>query len=122
MAKDTALTAKIKIGNLDRPITFRRMTETQGSDGFPAPTWSDLATDFAAIDYSSEGSEGSEGYQADRQISVTRVNFTTRSHSVTTTITVKDRISYGGNEYDIESITEPMGRGRFLKFQCKLRV
>lgn len=115
----TALTKKIKIGSLDRVITFRAATETQSDTGFPVVSWSDSFTDFAAIDYSDTSTES---YQADRQIGVQRVNFLTRSNTNTQTVTNKNRIVLDGNEYDIEGITEPMGRGRFLKFHCKLRV
>ncbi len=113
----TALTQQIKIGSMDRKVTFRSATESQTDTGFPALTWSDAFSELAALDYGSTV----ENQEADRQIGVTRANFTTRKNSNTATVTNKYRLKYDEKEYDIEGITEPLGRGRFLKFHCKLR-
>lgn len=116
--KGTALTYQQRIGSLDRKITFRRVTETQSASGFPATAWSDLFDDFAALEF---GTSNKESYQANAQISELRTTFVTRWNSNTSTVTQKDRISFNGDEYDIEGITEPLGRRRFLFFQAKLR-
>lgn len=116
----TALTRQQRIGSLDRKITFRQVTETQSASGYPWTVWADIFSDFAAIEYG--GFVNQENYQANVQTSEVRVSFITRWNSNTSTITQKHRIELDGNEYDIEGITEPMGRRRFLKFQCKLRV
>lgn len=115
--KQTALTANLRIGSMDRKITFRAATETQDAIGHPATTWADAFDDYAAVGYAAV----SENYQADVQVSVNRVSFTTRSNSNTRTVTAKHRIAFDGKEYDIEGITEPLGRLRFLVFNCKLR-
>lgn len=113
----TALGQKIKIGSMDRKVTFRSFTESQSSTGHVSKSWGDAFTELAAISYGTN----SESYQADLQIGVQRVNFTVRKNTNTQTVTNKWRLQYDSKEYDIEGITEPMGRGRFLVFNCKLR-
>lgn len=117
--KGSALTKKQRIGSLDRVIAFRSATETQSASGYPWTVWATAFTDYACIEYG--GFVNDESYQANAQIAETRVSFITRYNSNTSTVTTKYRIELDGNEYDIEGITEPMGRQRFLKFQCKLR-
>lgn len=125
MKRTTALSTKLPIGNLDTKIVFVAITETQSSTGHPTQSTSDVYEDFAAVEYSGGTMTGStETYEADRQISMTGTLFWVRSSSASTAITVKHRIRHkqSGEIYDIEGITEPMGRGRFLRFQTKLRT
>jgi head-tail adaptor len=124
MKRTTALSAKMPIGNLDTKIVFVAITETQTDTGHAVQRMDDVHEDFAAIEYSGGSMTGSmESYEADRQISTTSTLFWVRSHSASQNITVKHRIreKQTGQVYDIEGITEPMGRWRFIKFQCKLR-
>lgn len=124
MKRTTALSTKLPIGNLDTKIVFVAVTETQDATGHPTQSTSDVYEDFSAVEYSGGTTTGStESYEADRQISTTGVLFWVRSHSASQAITVKHRIreKQTGQIYDIEGITEPMGRGRFLRFQTKLR-
>ena len=105
----------------DRQITIRRATETQSSTGHPTKIWADVFTTYAQVDFGGQSGQ-SEKYEANREISVSRTNFTVRYGDSTNAVTVKDRVSYDGNEYDIEGINEPKGRRKYLKYYCKLRV
>lgn len=125
MRRKTALSEKLPIGNLDTKIVFVAITETQSATGHATQGTEDVYEDFAAVEYSGGTMTGSnETYEADVQISTTSTVFWVRSHSASTAITPKHRIRHkqSGDIYDIEGITEPYGRGRFLKFQCKLRT
>lgn len=119
MKQGTSLTKKIRIGSMDEIITFRSVTESQSSSGYPVTSWSDAFSDYASVEY--WGGMNIENYQAGAQVSDTRIAFITRYNSNTSTVTTKYRIEKDDKEYDIEAITEPLGRRRFLKFQCRLR-
>lgn len=125
MKRKTALNAALPIGNLDTKIVFVAISETQSTTGHPLQSPSDVYEDFAAVEYSGGTTTGStETYEADVQITTTATLFWVRSSSASTAITTKHRIreKQSGDIYDIEGITEPLGRGRFFRFQCKLRV
>lgn len=98
----------MKAGSLDRTVTIQR----QGAavdDGYTMQpgAWATLATRKAQR-ITSRGREVFEQQGVDAEVPMT---FVLRDDSVTRTITVKDRVSYGGKVYDLKSVTE-IGRRR----------
>jgi hypothetical protein len=98
----------MKSGSLDRSVVIQR----QGApvdDGYTMTpgAWATLATRKAQR-ITSRGREVFEQQGVDAEVPMT---FVLRDDSVTRTITVKDRISFGGKIYDLKSVVE-IGRRR----------
>lgn len=112
----SGLSLNIKIGKLDRRITFRTATETQSTSGATVSTWADVATVWANV--TSNGS-GNEKFVMEKETSFNRKFFTIRYR---TDITEKMILFFESKEYDIKSIQEVDGtRRRFLKIQAEKR-
>lgn len=97
-----------KIGVMDREITIQRMATTENAFAERVETWSDLLTvwAFAEFPVSRQDEEITEGLN----LATAPVNFTIRK----TDVTVKDRVIYDGNRYDIINVSE-VGRNDRLK-------
>lgn len=97
------------IASLDETITLQSFTTVADSYGGLTKTWATYATEKARIEYSTTTS--GEDYQNHINLSTLRIGFTIRWRSG---VTVKDRIVYDSENYDIVKI-EVLGRRRFLK-------
>lgn len=113
MKKYTALNTKIRIGDLDRQITLRALTTSRDTFGEEIQTWSDLATVWAKVDYST----GFERFEGEQETAFTGVVFYIRHR---TDLNQKLRIVYENEEYDIKGIHE-VDRRFFLKIIAELR-
>lgn len=109
------LTTKESIGQLDERITIQSLTTAFDAYGSKTETWADLATVWAKIEYRQNVSD--EEYLGARQVERTTVWFTIRWRG---DVTPKMRISYGGNYYDIATISK-IGRRNYEKLEAELR-
>lgn len=111
-----SLNTNVKIGSMDRRITFREPTETQSSTGATSSTWADVATVFASV---MANGLGTERMAMEKETTFNRKFFVIRYR---TDITEKMILIYESKEYDIKSIQEVDGtRKRFLKIQGEKR-
>lgn len=92
----------MQAGEMDRRITFQRYTEAQNAMGEPIETWANLVS-IPTVWAKVEPVRGDESYTADKTEAEYDTRFTVRYRS---DLTVKDRIVYGGQDYDIHSIAE----------------
>lgn len=98
------LNKKIKIGKMDRRITFQAFTTQRNDFGEQELIWADVLTTWAGIDY--VGRQGaSEDIEAERETAFNRVQFTIRQRDDFRP-REKMRVQYDGFEYDITHIQE----------------
>lgn len=97
-----------KIGVMDREITIQRRTLEENAFAERVEVFTDLLTVWAAVEYpiSRQDEQITDGLN----LTTSPVNFTIRD----TDITVKDRIVYDGENYDIINIAQ-IGRNDRLK-------
>ena len=97
-----------KIGVMDREITIQRRTLEENAFAERVEVFTDLLTVWAAVEYpiSRQDEQIADGLN----LTTSPVNFTIRD----TDITVKDRIVYDGDNYDIINIAQ-IGRNDRLK-------
>lgn len=86
-------------GALNRRLTFEANTPSRDALGQPIESWSTLATVWAAIDYGN----GGEKIENDREIHTSKITFTVRYRA---DVSVKNRILFEGEYYDIRDIRE----------------
>ena len=97
------------IAALDERIDLQSFTTTADAYGGLTKTWATYSTAWARIEYAATTS--GEDYQQHVNLSILRIGFTCRWRSG---VTVKDRVLYNGEYYDIVKI-EVLGRRKFLK-------
>jgi len=97
-----------KIGVMDRQITIQRRELEENAFAERVEVFTDLLTVWAAVEYpiSRQDEQIADGLN----LTTSPVNFTIRD----TDITVKDRIVYDGDNYDIINIAQ-IGRNDRLK-------
>ena len=97
-----------KIGVMDREVTIQRRTLEENAFAERVEVFTDLLTVWAAVEYpiSRQDEQIADGLN----LTTSPVNFTIRD----TDITVKDRIVYDGDNYDIINIAQ-IGRNDRLK-------
>lgn len=97
-----------KIGVMDREITIQRRELEENAFAERVEVFTDLLTVWAAVEYpiSRQDEQIADGLN----LTTSPVNFTIRD----TDITVKDRIVYDGDNYDIINIAQ-IGRNDRLK-------
>ena len=97
-----------KIGVMDREITIQRRELEENAFAERVEAFTDLLTVWAAVEYpiSRQDEQIADGLN----LTTSPVNFTIRD----TDITVKDRIVYDGENYDIINIAQ-IGRNDRLK-------
>jgi SPP1 family predicted phage head-tail adaptor len=97
-----------KIGVMDREITIQRRELEENAFAERVEVFTDLLTVWAAVEYpiSRQDEQIADGLN----LTTSPVNFTIRD----TDITVKDRIVYDGENYDIINIAQ-IGRNDRLK-------
>ncbi len=109
------ISARVRIGELDDEIVIQRATLAANDYGDPVPTWSTLVSTWAKVEWLEPGSD--EMYRAGIENEYNRVDFTIRYNS---DVRSKDRISFGGNYFDIQTV-HYIGRQQFTKLQTVLR-
>jgi len=96
------------IAALDTKVELQSFTTAADAYGGLTKTWTTYATEWARIEYSATGS--GEDYDGHINLSVLRIQFTIRWRD---SVTVKHRVLYDSEYYDIRKI-EVLGRRRFL--------
>ena len=115
--KKSALSKQLPdFGRLDRKVTLRNATLTVDAWQQSVPTGADLATGWAAVDYSTTDDDEKES--AGKQTVFQMLHFTVRHR---TDITEKTKIVFEGTDYDIINI-EQIGRQRFLLLKAQKRT
>ena len=104
------------IAAMDTIIYLQSFTTTADSYGGLTKTWATDATEKAKLDCSATGS--GEDYEDHVNRSVSRIAFTIRWKS---TPTVKNRVLYADEAYDIRKIEE-IGRRKFLKITAERKI
>lgn len=101
-------------GLLDRQVTLRARSVSNGVSGQPTESWSNLATVWARkLDIS-----GSERNDQGQEVAKGHTLFIIRYRS---DVNTTNRVSYGGVEYDITFIKE-MGRQVLLELTTEVRT
>ena len=108
----------MRFGKMDRRIVIERATLTTNTYGERAESWGTLATVWAEISY--KYGSGTESIQSDQILTKQPVSFIIRYSATTNGITPTDRVSYGGDLYQIEAIQE-IGRAEGLRIVTTLR-
>lgn len=104
----------MRAGDLDREIIIQRATSALDQNRSPVTTWAPVATLRAAL-FTASTSEVIAGFGAEAQDIIV---FETRWLDG---VTVKDRISYQGADFDIKAVTE-IGRRRGLQIRAIART
>lgn len=104
------------IASMDTKIEIQSFTTAADSYGGLTKTWATFATEFARIEYSATGS--GEDYDGQVNLSVLRIELTIRWRD---SVTVKNRVLYSSEYYDIRKI-EVLGRRRFLKITAERKI
>lgn len=102
----------MRAGELDRSIIIQSATETRDSYGDVLPSWTTFATVWATV----TANRGDERFAAYQVVAQADILFRIRWRSG---ITVKMRISYDGQIYDIVHIAE-IGRREGLDILARL--
>jgi head-tail adaptor len=80
-------------------ITFQRATVTQDDYGAETPSWATLSQEYAQVFYG----RGDERRQAAMEQGEQAATFQVPSNTNTRSVTLKDRISFDGSLWDIDS-------------------
>jgi head-tail adaptor len=80
-------------------VTFQRATVTQDAYGEETPTWATLSQELAQVFYG----RGDERRQAAMEQGEQAATFQVPSNTNTRSVTLKDRISFDGSYWDIDS-------------------
>lgn len=97
------------IASMDEKVELQSFTTAADAYGGLTKTWATYATVWARVEYATTTSD--EDYVNHVNLSTLRIGFTCRWYSG---VTVKDRILYNSEYYDIAKI-EVLGRRKFLK-------
>lgn len=97
----------MRAGRMDRRIVLQSVSRTQDAAGEPIETWAALATVWADV----SPIRGNERFVDNQEKAERTTRFRIRHRS---DITADNRISYGGNIYDIEAVME-LGREEGLE-------
>ena len=108
----------MRFGQMDRRIVIERATLTTNTYGERAESWGTYATVWAEISY--KFGSGTESIQSDQILTKQPVSFIIRYSATTSGITPTDRVSYGGDLYQIEALQE-IGRAEGLRVVTTLR-
>jgi head-tail adaptor len=107
---------KPDIAAMDTLISLQRFTTADDDYGGKTKTWATYSTQKARREYAATGS--GEEFSGHVNLSTNRVLFTIRWLSG---VTVKDRLVYADEAYDITRIEE-MGRRKFLKITADRKL
>jgi len=106
------------IGAMRDRATFQRRAETDDGYGGVRGAWTDLLTVWGRF----APERGRQAWEAGREQSTVRGILTVRSGSDTQAVTADDAVTIGGERYEIEAITNPDRRGRFLEIMVRRGV
>jgi head-tail adaptor len=107
----------VRYGRLDRRVTLERKTVTHSASGAPIETWSSLATRSASVNPVS----GSERFTDPQIVARDQTEFQMRWSPGIADLSPVDRITYGGNVWDILAVSE-IGRREGLKIIAQRRA
>ncbi len=106
----------MRAGPLDRRITIRRNQPIQGGSGALKDNWVALQTVWAAVKYD----RGSERFVTQQVVGQGVVTFVIRWSTTMSIITVTDRVSFDGRDYDIRDVRE-LGRREGIEIDAIAR-
>lgn len=101
----------MQAGNLRHRIAIQTNTPTQDSYGQPVESWATVATVWAAVDMLT----GRELYTAQQAQSEANVRMTIRRRDVD----AKQRVSWDGRIFDVESVIHDATNNRMTQLLCK---
>lgn len=104
-------------GRLDRRITLRRATTSTDAFNESVFAWETLATVSAKVEPVSDG----EQWRAGETLASKLTRFTIRYSTTVASVDPRDRIQYGGREWDIQGVKE-LGRREFLEITGAARA
>lgn len=93
-------------------IVFQRGTPATDDYGGETMTWATLATEWAAVFYG----RGDERRQAAMEQGQQSATFQVPSHTVTQSVTLKDRISHAGSTWNIVGIAPDTPKRGSIEF------
>jgi SPP1 family predicted phage head-tail adaptor len=91
----------VTAGRHDQLITIERATTTQDDYGDEVPTWAEYAREWAAVFYG----RGDERRQAAMEQGQQAATFQVLANLDTLSVTLKDRITLAGFQWDIQGIS-----------------
>ena len=101
----------MRAGLLRESIVIQQRSDAQDAFGQPLPTWSDLATVWAAP----EPEKGREWFLASQLQAVEPIRFRIRWRSDVTTL---HRVSWGGKLWAVRAVVDGFARNRELHLYC----
>lgn len=104
----------MRIGRLKKRVMFQRKAETLDAYGENVGGWSDLVTVSAAV----EPIAGREFFAAMQVQNDVTTMIICRYSSAVSGVSTKDRIVFGTNTYDINSIINVRSENREIQFMC----
>lgn len=106
-------------GDLDRRVTIRRATITYNEFNDPVESWADLVTVWAKR----RDASATESYRAQEVGAQISARFTIRYSTDVADVNPKDRIAFGGREYNITGVREPEGtRNEWIEIDAVARA
>ena len=101
--------AQLQAGDLDRRITFQRVTVTTGGAyNEPQEVWSDLV----AVRAKRTDASAAEGYRAAEVGTQISTRFTVRWSSLVSSVSPLDRLVFEGRTFNITGVREVAGATR----------
>jgi SPP1 family predicted phage head-tail adaptor len=104
----------MRAGKLRHRVTLQRKTSTRDAAGQHIEPWTDLGTVRASI----EPLSGIERLDGGAEYAESTVRVRMRHSSLTGSLTPADRLSYGGQVYDIQNVANLWERDRELVLMC----
>lgn len=108
------------IGGLRQRLVIKRLTVTVAASGDHTQTWTRLATVWGSVLPTRE--ESREGFSGATNQTVAQVSHDVRVRASSAvsfaTLSARDRFEWGSRLLQIETITDPDGRGRWLVCKC----
>jgi len=102
----------MRAGRLDREIVIQQRSDAQDTFGQPQPTWTTLATVWAA----KEDDRGREYFAANQLAAEAPTRFRIRYRA---DVTTRHRVSFAGTVYDIRAVVQlPVPRDRETHLYC----
>lgn len=106
----------MRAGLIRRRVTVQRYTATQNSLGEEVATWSNLFSAWASVDAVTASERFASGSQQELATVTHRIRLRYRDDYVAGP---KDRVSFDGKTFDIESAVDPDGRRRETVMLCR---
>lgn len=97
-------------GRRNRKVMFQRATTTTDDYGGEVPDWLDYASALASVNFGT----GQERREAAQEAGSIPATFRVLRNTATAALSVKDRISFDGGNWDITSIAPSRELNRYL--------